>query len=307
VSRHARRFLQVDAFATTPLQGNACAIVLDADGLDEAAMQAIALEMNLSETSFVISTDIADVGARYFTPAEEIPLAGHPTIATMHALVEEGRIDLSAAAGSIRRVTLELPAGVIPVDLERLSSGRVRVTMSQLAPRFLSTHDPGPVARAFGIEVDDFVDGVPIQTVSTGTPQLMMAVRSLDVLRRARVDVEAYVALRKAGDFFSPHLFCTRGATSSGDTFARHFGVPPDTHEDAFTGSATGGMAAFLWRYGLVDSPHFVAQQGHWMNRPGEAEVEVVGPPDAIETVRVAGQAVTVIRGELDVEGAPPS
>ena len=99
--------------------------------------------------------------------------------------------------------------------------------------------------------------------------------------------------------FFSPHLFCLGGATPRGHTFARHFGVPPDATEDPFTGSATGGMAAYLWRYGLIAGPRFVAEQGHWMGRPGHADVEVVGPPDAIETVRVGGAAVTVLRGEL--------
>ncbi|MDH3733524.1 MAG: PhzF family phenazine biosynthesis protein [Gemmatimonadota bacterium] len=293
----SRRFLQVDAFTTTPLQGNACAVVLDADGLDDATMQAIAREMNLSETAFVVRTENADVGARYFTPAEEIPLAGHPTIATLHALVEEGRLD--SAAG--RTVTLELRAGLIPVDLDPRPGGGVMVTMSQLAPEFLDTHEAADVAPAFGLVPADFVDGVPIQTVSTGTPQLMMAVRSHAALERARVDHAAYTALRESAGFFSPHLFCTTGVTEAGDTFARHFGVAPDTPEDPFTGSATGGMAAFLWRYRLIERPSFVAEQGHWMGRPGTARVEVVGPPEDIQTVRVAGEAVTVVRGELDL------
>ncbi|MBZ0300956.1 MAG: PhzF family phenazine biosynthesis protein, partial [Anaerolineae bacterium] len=101
------------------------------------------------------------------------------------------------------------------------------------------------------------------------------------------------------GDFFSPHLFCLEGVTATGRTFARHFGTPPDTLEDPFTGSATGGMAAYLWHYGLIDTPSFWAEQGHWMQRPGVGYAEVVGPPDAIETVQVGGAAVTVLRGEL--------
>jgi trans-2,3-dihydro-3-hydroxyanthranilate isomerase len=86
-----------------------------------------------------------------------------------------------------------------------------------------------------------------------------------------------------------------------GKTFARHFGVPPDTLEDPFTGSATGGMAAYLWRHGLIESPTFIAEQGHWMDRPGQASVEVVGPRNDIETVKVGGSAVTVLRGELTI------
>lgn len=286
----------VDAFTDRPLGGNPCAVIFDADPLDAATMQAIAREMNLSETAFVRRSAVADVGARYFTPAEEIPLAGHPTIATIFALVDAGRI---ALAGEVTRITLELPAGVIEVAINARGGRAETIVMSQLAPRFLATYDPAEVLPAFGLAAADALPGAPPQTVSTGTPQLMVPLRDHAALRRARVDAAAYAALRARGDFFSPHLFCLGGATAAGRTFARHFGVPPDTPEDPFTGSATGGMAAYLWSRGLIDTPAWVAEQGHWMGRPGEATVEVVGPPDAIETVRVGGGAVVVVRGEL--------
>jgi trans-2,3-dihydro-3-hydroxyanthranilate isomerase len=109
-----------------------------------------------------------------------------------------------------------------------------------------------------------------------------------------------FFLLRERSDFFSPHLFCLQGI-KNGATFACHFGVPPDIMEDPFTGSATGGMAAYLWHHGLIDSATFIAEQGHWMGRPGEAFVEVVGPRDEIETVKVGGSAVTVLRGELTI------
>jgi trans-2,3-dihydro-3-hydroxyanthranilate isomerase len=124
-------------------------------------------------------------------------------------------------------------------------------------------------------------------------------VATFDALRRTAVDVPAYVAYRGHSDFFSPHLFCLEGATPEGRTFARHFGVPPDTMEDPFTGSATGGMAAYCWRHGLLDSPIFRAEQGHWMGRPGHAEVEIIGSRENIEMVKVGGSAVTVLRGQL--------
>lgn len=288
----------VDAFTDRPLGGNPCAVVFDADPIDAATMQALAREMNLSETAFVRRSTVADVGARYFTPAEEIPLAGHPTIATIFALVDAGRI---ALAGALTRVSLELPAGVIEVAIHARDGSVGPIVMSQLAPRFLATYDPAQALPAFGLTPDDALPGAPIQVVSTGTPQLMLPLRDLDALRRARVDVTAYTALRARGDFFSPHLFCLSGATAAGRTFARHFGVPPDSSEDPFTGSATGGMAAYLWHHGLIETPAWVAEQGHWMGRPGQATVEVVGPPDAISTVRVGGGAAVLIRGELEL------
>ncbi len=286
----------VDAFTTTPLAGNACAVVCDAGDLDDETMLAIAREMNLSETAFVLPSDRADVRARYFTPAEEIPLAGHPTIATMFALVTTGRL---AYQPPRRRYALELEAGVITVEVEGEADRIGRVVMTQLRPTFLRCYDPAEVLPVFSLPPDALVPGVPIQTVSTGTPQLMVPLRDHEALRRAQVQVPSYGALRSQGDFFSPHLFCVSGATTSGTTFARHFGVPPDSAEDPFTGSATGGMAAFLWRYGLLDEPYFTAEQGHWMNRPGEAHVEVVGPRDDVQAVKVGGSAVLVMEGVL--------
>lgn len=289
-------FTQVDAFTTTPLGGNPCAIVFDADDLSDATRLAIAREMNLSETSFVVRSDVADFGARYFTPAEEIPLAGHPTIATVFALIDAGRLKL---AGDLTTISLELRVGPIRVDIESVQGVARNIIMSQKKPQFLRTYTPDEVMPVFGLTAEDVLPGAPLQTVSTGTPQLMIPVRDLDVLRRSSLNTALSVQLRARGDFFSTHLFCLQGATEQGDTFARHFVTPPDLLEDPFTGSATGGMGAYLWHYGLIDRPTFNAEQGHWMHRPGIAQVEVVGPRDDIETVKVGGSAVTVLRGEL--------
>ncbi len=287
---------QVDAFTTTRLGGNPCAVVFEADSLEADTMQAIAREMNLSETAFVLESDRADVRARYFTPAEEIPLAGHPTIATFHALVESGRLPFT---GTVQSYKLELPVGVIEVEVHGDDGVAERVIMSQRPPEFLRQYRPEDVLPVFGLRSDDLLEGTTIQTVSTGTPQLMVPLRNTDALRRVEMNVAPYRALRETGDFFSPHFFILEGATAKGTTLSRHLGVPPDMVEDPFTGSATGGMGAYLWHYGLIAEPSFVAEQGHWMNRPGSATVEVVGPPDAIDTVRVGGSAVTVIEGVL--------
>ena len=289
-------FMQIDAFTDRPLSGNPCAVVLDADDLDEAAMLAIAREMNLSETAFVRRSTAADFGVRYFTPAEEIPLAGHPTLATTFALVQAGRLKLTQAHTTIQ---LELKHGPIPVEIYAQGDKVERIVMTQRKPQFMALHDPAEVLPVFGLDPADALPGAPIQTVSTGTPQLMAPLRSLEALRRARLDAVAYERYRSGSDFFSPHLFCLQGLTPAGRTFARHFGTPPDLLEDPFTGSATGGMAAYLWRYGLIDRPVFTAEQGHWMSRPGIGQVEVVGPPEDIQTVKVGGQAALVLRGEM--------
>jgi len=289
-------FMQIDAFTTTRLAGNPCAVIFDADDLDDEMRLAIAREMNLSETAFVVRSAVADFGARYFTPAEEIPLAGHPTISTVFALIDSGRLKLTS---DLTTITLELRVGPIRVDIESTHGMVQNIIMSQKKPQFLRTYAPEEVMPVFGLTAEDVLPGAPLQTVSTGTPQLMIPVRDLDVLRRINANLFSYAALHERGDFFSSHLFCLRGLTDQGHTFARHFSPPPDVFEDPFTGSATGGMGACLWHYGLIDQPIFIAEQGHWMRRPGQAKVEVIGPRDEIETVKVGGSAITVLRGEL--------
>jgi len=222
-------FMQIDAFTDRPLVGNPCAVLFDTDEMDSETMLAIAREMNLSETAFIRNSQVADFGARFFTPAEEIPLAGHPTIATTYALVDSGRLKITDDHTCI---TLELQAGTIPVEIFARHGKIHHIVMSQQKPRFLSTYAPETVMKAFGLTVADALPNFPLQTVSTGTPQLMIPVLNLDVLRRAQVDIEAYSQLRSCSDFFSPHLFCLEGITKQGNTFARHFGVPPDTPED---------------------------------------------------------------------------
>lgn len=291
-------FVQVDAFTDRPFAGNPCAVVFDADDMDERTMLAVAAEMNLAETAFVLRSDVAAFGLRFYTPAEEIPLAGHPTIAAAYALVDSGRLTLT---GDRTTVYFELKEGPIRVDLRTDGAGPLEVVMSQREPEFLRKYEPEEVLPVFGLTQDDLLPGASIQTVSTGTPQLMVPLRSLEAVKKAKLEIDTYTRLRTVGDFFSPHLFCLGGISGVAQTFARHFGVPPDLPEDAFTGSATGGMAAYLWRYGLIPQPVFTAEQGHMMGRPGRAQVEVVGPPDKISTVKIGGSAVKVLWGELVV------
>ena len=290
-------FLLVDAFTDTPLGGNPCAVVLDADGLSGADMQRLAVEFNQSETAFVSASRTADFAVRFFTPAEELPLAGHPTIAAVVALLHAGRLKPVAGHASLQ---LEFLQGPIRIDIEPAADGRTDIRMTQRRPTFGALHDPAIVAPLFGLRPEDLHPGAPVQTMGTGTQQLMMMVRDHAALRRARPpEGPAYARYRAGSDFFSPHLFCLGGATPAGDTFARHFGIPPDIPEDFVTGSATGGMAAYLWHHGYLERPSFVAEQGHWLGRPGVIGVHVAGPRTAIENVQISGRGVVVVEGRL--------
>jgi trans-2,3-dihydro-3-hydroxyanthranilate isomerase len=255
-------------------------------------MQSIARETNLSETAFVFPSDVADFGVRYFMPAGEIPMAGHPTIATTHALREIGKI-----AADCNAITLHMPAGVIPVTIER-DGDAVTYAMSQLPPTFLSTRKRGPTAKALGLSKSDLLPDILPQVVSTGTPQLQVALASLDALDRLDVDRRALFPADR--DYLSVHIF----ARAQGEFAlnARHFADVGDILEDPFTGSATGGMAGYCARYGIVAQTQYRVAQGMHVGRPGAATVTVGGsPPDAIGRITVAGAAITVMRGTLTI------
>lgn len=285
----------IDAFTTKALTGNACMVILNANELTEREMQAIARETNLAETAFIMDSQIADFRARYFTPAEEIPLAGHPTLAVSRALLDSGKLSPTK-----KSFTLQLEAGMVQVEIEDTADG-LRFTMQQNKPRFLRTYRPETILPAFGLSANDLLPDLPIQTVSTGTAMLMIPIKNHESLRRAELNIPLFNQLKASGDFFSPHLFCLQGISADAQTFARQFGTPPDNYEDPFTGSATGSMAAYLWHYGAIQHRHFIAEQGHWMHRPGRGYVEIIGAPDAIESVKVGGNAITVMHGQMQL------
>jgi PhzF family phenazine biosynthesis protein len=292
----AYEFDWVDAFTESPFGGNACVVVHDADGVAIEDRLRLVRETSLSECAYLVASDKADFGARYYLPDREILMAGHPTIATVTSLVHRGLVDLSAGSASF---TLEVGAGVLPIDVEIATGGAPLVTMTQRRPEFRAVQDAAEVAGIFGLSAGDVAH--PPQIVSTGTSFCITLLRDHDALRRAQVDPQALARWQeRTGEtgFIEPFLVCLGGA-ETGDTFARLLLPPPMPAEDPFTGSATGCMAAYLWRHRLIANPRLVAEQGHWMGRPGRADVEVLGLPDAIEGIRVGGRGVVLMQGTL--------
>jgi trans-2,3-dihydro-3-hydroxyanthranilate isomerase len=299
------RFHQLDVFTTTPLAGNALAVFPDARGLEPATMQALAREMNLSETTFVFPSDLATRRVRFFTPEAEIPLAGHPTIGTWWALAELDLLEGLAPEGTTR-VTQETGRGVLPVDLT-LHGGRVtHVEMTQAQPEFgVTVTDASGLARALGGGPDLIADGPPPEVVSTALPQLMVPVRSrarLAALPSAGMGAELAALLRGLGTdcamLFAPGE--AAGITAHCRMFAPGLGVP----EDPATGSAAGALGAYLVRRrgAAVRSgaATFVLEQGVEIGRPSRIEVRVtVSDRDTITGVYVGGAAIRVITGDV--------
>ncbi|AZV79254.1 PhzF family phenazine biosynthesis protein [Parasedimentitalea marina] len=286
----------VDAFSDRAFGGNGCAVVHGGADLPEAVCTAYVRETSLVECTFTGPSDVADIQVRYFLASREIPFAGHPTIATVAAMRDRGLIDGT-------QLVLETGAGLVQVTLD----GDL-IEMTQIAPEFGPTVDPALVAAAVSLPVDAIV-GQP-QKVSTGLPFCITVLKDHTALTAAQLDLKA---LAKVGqvlgangiDMMEPFLVVLQGATPVGDTYARLLLAPPSPPEDPFTGSATGAMGAYLWRHGMMNKDTFIAEQGHGMGRPGQAQVTRVGPAEAMTGIRVAGKGFVLMRGTVDLPEVP--
>lgn len=287
----------VDAFTAQAFGGNGCAVVYDAAGLDDATCMAIVRESGLVECTFLEASEVADIKVRYFMADREIPFAGHPTVASVASMVDRGL----AGAGALR---LETGAGIIPIEVDLVEGRAPFVTMTQMRPEFGPEVDPALVAAVGGLTADDIL-GTP-RVVSTGLPFCVTVLKDRDALHRARLDVVALEHLRATiggglASVMEPFWVTLDGETEAGDTFSRLLLAPPLPPEDSFTGSATGAMGAYLWASGLLKAPQFTAEQGHWMGRPGQAMVEVLGEREDITGVRVGGPGYVLMRGFLNL------
>jgi trans-2,3-dihydro-3-hydroxyanthranilate isomerase len=300
------RFIQVDVFTDTPFGGNPLAVFPEADGLTTEEMQKLAKEMNLSETTFVLPPQApgADFKVRIFTPAAELPFAGHPVVGTHWVLAHLGRVALREP---VTRVTFELGVGVLPADLH-VSGGQVgRVVMTQGEPAFLAVlEDVADLAAGLGLPPEAITDtGLPVQVVSTGLPQMMVPVRSLaevQGLEAGKLNTAALDRVCKATGTKDCVMVFVR-ETERPDTtvhvrlFAPALGVP----EDPATGSANGALGAYLVHHRAVPvtepTTYIVSEQGAEMNRPSTLFVEVDSAGGQVTTVRVGGQVAPVIEG----------
>ena len=282
----------VDAFASEAFAGNGCAVVHDAGGLSDEICIKFVRETSLSECTFVEHSTKADAKVRYFLASGEIPFAGHPTVATVLSLLHRGKI----AGGPL---TLETGAGIIPICID-LSAGRPKVMMTQIAPEFGPVIDAKTVADIGTIDAADII--APPQIVSTGLPFCIAVVKDHEVLRNLEINAQSLEKAREkhpSSSWMEPFWVSLQGISEEADTFSRLLMLPPNPAEDPFTGSATGAMAAYLWHNGLIKKPSLIAEQGHWMDRPGQAHVTVLGPAEAITGVEVAGSGHVLMSGQL--------
>jgi len=299
-------FYQADVFTRTPLTGNALAMFPDAAGLNTETMQAIAREMNLSETTFVLPSEVATKRIRFFTPAAEIPLAGHPTIGTWWLLGELGRVELPDHG--LERFTQETGAGVLPVDVYCEAGKPARVVMVQALPEFGPTvEDPAELGQALGGGNDTVLGDPKPQVVSTALPQLMIPLRSREELERLPSGGTGGRLASLLKDLGTDCAMCyTLESEDSALAHCRMFAPGLGVPEDPATGSAAGALGSYLVWHNIV-RPHdgvgtIVVEQGIEIGRPSKIHTEIsVGNGGEITEVRVGGEAVTVIEGELQL------
>jgi trans-2,3-dihydro-3-hydroxyanthranilate isomerase len=282
-------FYILDVFAEEKYAGNQLAVVRGGADLSEEVLQKIALEMNYSETTFVLSDEETGGGydVRIFTPGGEVPFAGHPTLGTAYVIRHE------ILAQPIDRIILNLKAGKIPVTF-----GDV-IWMRQLAPTFGTTLDPTLTAQVLNLQTTDVDDRFPVQEVSTGLPALIVPLENLDSLQRCKVDWERYLEL--AGPGKNLYVFCPEShANGPGDLSARMFGNDLGVPEDPATGSAAGCLAGYLveHRYLGTDPVNVRVEQGYEIRRPSLLYLQAEREGEET-SVHVGGKVQMVARGTL--------
>lgn len=291
----------VDVFTDTLFGGNQLAVFTHPGDLPGDLMQNIARELNLSETVFVLPP--ADPANHYrlriFTPGNELPFAGHPTIGTGFVL---HRSDMVPPGGALR---LEEGVGLIEVVLEHDPDGRLRVTMQQPTPQFGAVYeDRETLSAAMSLTPDDLLPGHTAQVVSSGTPFLFVPLNTIEAVRRVRIRLDLYEAVVKAVGARGIFPFTLGGDLPGSHVHARMFAPNMGIAEDPATGSAAGPLGAYLLRYGLTNAQaarHLVCEQGFEIKRPSLLHIQLETDGAAITRVRVGGYTQPVGSGILQV------
>ncbi|PEB79720.1 PhzF family phenazine biosynthesis protein [Bacillus nitratireducens] len=290
-----------DAFTNKPNMGNPAGIVLEADGLTEEDMQRIAEKVGFNETSFVLSSEVADIRMRYFTPGFEMDLCGHGTVGTIYALRERGLLEEKT------NLTIETKAGILPIQIGANENGETFIKMRQAAPRFKGfTGSKEELAHSIGLEVTDLDANVPIVYGSTGNWTVIVPIKNLDACERMKPKNEAFPSVLKEIPKASIHPVCLETYDEQVQMHGRHFSSPYSrTIEDPVTGTASGVMGAYYATYLEKDFDHeleLIVEQGQEINKDGRVTVYVTKDVENEKLqIDIAGTAVYVKEFEISI------
>jgi len=289
-------FVHVDAFSDKPLYGNPAAVVFDADELPAATMQKIAREMNLSETVFILrpTSAEADYRARIFTPMNELPFAGHPTVAAAHSVL--ARYPEKQNATLLRQ---ECGIGIVPVEVIPAPKGPL-LRMTQAAPEYKQTGlSRDTVARMLGCAESDLAE-MPFEVVSTGVPWLIVELARFAAISALVPDqgliARECKALRAAG----VTVFVERREVGNARIRVRTFAPGEGVAEDPVCGSGNGSVTAFLARHKHANESRgsYIAEQGIEIGRDGEVHASWTRNGDQLK-LHIGGRAVVAASGQL--------
>jgi len=293
------RIKQIDVFTSTPFAGSPTYVLTEADKLTEAEMNKIAKEVR-SKTAFVqkASQNQAQFKLRFFTPKGEINLAAHSAIAAFHALAEEAKFFL---AEPITKISQEINSGILALEIHCKSGQADRITINLPEPAFLETADSQTVSEILGINPDEMEKAQP-QVVDVGAAHLIVPVKSLATVQNLKPDLYALSELNERLGAISTHVIALDAISPIAMAHTRNFAPALEISEIAGSGTASGALGAYLVSSELIrgNSPiTFIAEQGHSVDRPCEILVEVYFRQTKVNQIKVSGQAVTVMEGEI--------
>jgi trans-2,3-dihydro-3-hydroxyanthranilate isomerase len=297
--------VQIDVFTSQRLQGNPLSVFTDARGLTDSEMQDLARETNLQETTFVLPRDLAveaqeGVKVRIFTPEKENPFGGHPTLGTANVLrnlrLATGRPKAHDASDST--IVLDLKVGRAPVSFHEEANGTFG-EMRQIAPSFGRVHDRSVIAEALGLEPAAIEPDLPIQTVSTGLPFIVVPIKRLSTLHSLHNFWKGYDYLKQQAEV--PDFYFITRDTGDPKVGLRARCIYPGG-EDPATGSAAGCTSAWMVKYGVArPDERVLILQGVEVGRPSELFVRSSKNGTCISNVRLGGHAVPIMEGEVSL------
>lgn len=296
-------FYQVDAFTDTPFGGNPAGVVLDGGNLDRRQMLNIAKEVSLSETAFVRKTDEKeyDYEIRFFTPTDEVNLCGHATIATFFILAKKGLIKAKDEKVIVKQKTL---AGILSVEILFKENKVEKVMMTQKKPEYIFTVNKiKEIANIMGIDSCDIgLVGFKVlpMAYSTGLPDIMLPVKSIDALEKITPNYEKLIEYSVKYNIVGIHAFTIKDH-KKGIITCRNFAPAFGINEEAATGTSNGALAAYLIRNDIIkrdEKVSLICEQGYFMGRPSQIYVEVTKDNNDL-VIKVGGKAVLTIAGKI--------
>ncbi|MGE4353406.1 MAG: PhzF family phenazine biosynthesis protein [Oscillospiraceae bacterium] len=282
----------LNSFAKTKEGGNPAGVVMNADSLSEGEMKKISAALGFSETAFVLHSHAADFKVRFFTPNEEVDLCGHATIATFYAMSCLSLLK----PGKYKQ---ETRAGILGIEI----FNNHFVMMDQAIPAFSEVIDKDEVADSLNINASQISSDLQVQVVSTGLRDIMVPIKSLEILDAIRPDMRKIEIISRKYHTVGYHIFSLQslyGANAYCRNCAPLYGIP----EEAATGTSSGALGCYLYRYGKINEKQastIIFEQGYSMKRPSEIRVSLAVKKNEIFNVKVGGSAMNLTLREIEI------